>query len=117
MFVNITNHPFTRWSKEQLDEAEKIGGSGTLIDLGHPTINPSWGKGDITKLAERWVEKVFKQVTKHRGEKVVIHVMGETGFTHAFVTQAKTFPNWELIYSSTGRDPNKIFTFVRFRRY
>lgn len=44
VFINCSNHPSERWSREQKQAAE---GYGEIVDLPFPEVDPSWDAGQV----------------------------------------------------------------------
>ena len=116
MFINLTNHPSSGWSEEQLTAAKLY---GEVVDLSFPNIEPYFTSKDIYELADERVEGI-KLLDIHP----VVHVMGEMTFTYAVVSRLKAL-GISCVASTTERivkmmsDGKKIseFKFVRFREY
>ncbi len=48
MLINLSNHPLSSWSEQQLQAATSY---GKCIDLPFPDINPLWGEQEIEQLS------------------------------------------------------------------
>lgn len=116
MFINLTNHPSSGWSKEQLGAARQY---GEIVDLSFPVIEPGFTSKDVSHLADVAVEEI-----KDLDVNLVVHVMGEMTFTYAVVSRLKAL-GITCLASTTERnttmtaDGKKIseFKFVQFREY
>ena len=116
MFINLTNHPSSGWSKEQLEAAQRY---GEIVDLSFPIVEPGFTSKDISELAGVVVGGI-----KKLDPAPVVHVMGEMTFTYAVVSRLKAL-GITCIASTTERntimtsDGKKIseFKFVQFREY
>ena len=116
MFINLTNHPSSGWSKEQLKAAQEY---GDVIDLSFPNIEPHFTSKEINELAEITIDGI-----KVLDNAPVVHVMGEMTFTYAIVSRLKA-KGITCVASTTERivkmmpDGKKIseFKFVQFREY
>lgn len=116
MFVNLTNHPSTGWSKEQLTATEQY---GEIVDIPFPNIEPDYTTEFVNSLAETTVNALTAF-----GKNITVHVMGEMTFTYAVVSQLKV-QGIRCLASTTERntiitpDGKKIseFKFVQFREY
>ena len=71
LFINLSNHPSSSWTAEQLAAAEVF---GELIDMPFPQVAPDDTADDIKTLAEAQVASIMKQAETHT---VTVHVMGE----------------------------------------
>lgn len=116
MFINLTNHPSSGWSQEQLNAALQY---GEIVDISFPIIEPFFTKAEVDELSNVTVETI-----KGLDECPVVHVMGEMTFTYAVVERLKT-QGITCVASTTERlvkmmpDGKKIseFKFVQFREY
>ena len=116
MFINLSNHPSSGWSLEQLKAAKKYGEG---IDLAFPNIEPSFTSKDVNELADVTAEGIL-EIDAH----AVVHIMGEMTFTFMVVTRLKEM-GIKCIASTTERkttyndDGTKLseFSFVKFREY
>lgn len=117
MFINLTNHPSEKWSKEQLEAAQQY---GKVVDMAFPIIEPTFSKEDILSLVKECMETIMGI----KEEEIVVHVMGEMTFTHNLVNALKAV-GITCLASTTERntiitpDGRKIseFKFVQFREY
>ena len=116
MFINLTNHPSSGWSQDQLNAAQKF---GEIVDISFPVIEPFFSKAEVDELADITVEEI-----KNLDKNPVVHVMGEMTFTYAIVERLKA-RGLSCVASTTERlvkmmpDGKKIseFKFVQFREY
>lgn len=117
MFINLTNHPSEKWSREQLEAARNY---GEIVDMAFPVIEPTLTKEDILRLVKVYTE----MIVDNRDGKTVVHLMGEMTFTHNLVNALKD-AGITCFASTTERnivmtpDGKKIseFKFVQFREY
>ncbi len=131
MLINLSNHPSTKWSKEQIEAANKT--YGKIIDFQFPQIPPEWDVSTVKQLAINTVNDIIGTLAKENNEKSkfmdsegkwnAVHVMGEMTFTYNIVRLLKE-SEIPAIASTTNReviekDGKKIsvFKFVRFRDY
>lgn len=116
MFINITNHPSSDWSEEQLNAARSY---GKIVDIPFPNVKPDFTPANIGSLADALVEYV-----KTLCEAPVVHVMGELTFTYAVVSRLKALgitclastTERNAVIASDGKKVSK-FKFVQFREY
>ena len=119
VFINLSNHPFSTWSEEQLEAARKY---GRLEDMAFPTIDAEWDKDDISRVAGDIVLAIRKLAPVP--EATTVHVMGEMTMTYSLVETLMAL-GYRCLASTTERrswidqDGNKVtaFGFVRFREY
>lgn len=79
LFINLSNHPSSSWTAEQLAAAEAF---GELVDMPFPQVAPDATADDIKTLAEAQVEAIMKQAETHT---VTVHVMGEMSLIYRIV--------------------------------
>ncbi len=118
-FINISNHPSSKWSEKQLSAARKY---GEVIDWTFPTIGAEWSETEVNGLADQYVSRVSKEFPDPK--MVTLHVMGELNFTFSLVARLVA-KGYTCIASTTQRmveeKENQVkevrFDFVRFRKY
>ena len=76
--INISNHPSTTWTKEQLEHLTEL--FGPVEDIPFPNIHPSMTSDEVWDMANEMYYRIA-----HLGYQVTAHVMGEMVFTHALV--------------------------------
>lgn len=123
-FLNISNHPIDKWSKEQLNAAMEYADfkEDNMIEMGFPQIDPGWNEEKITDLAVEWLGKV--KVLAPYPFNSTVHVMGEMNFTLCLVKELMSC-GYKCVASTTKRNVNETdsgekisrFEFVRFREY
>lgn len=74
VFINLTNHPFSKWGDDQKVASEKF---GECIDIPFPFIDPYWSKEDVTALAKEYAVRIMEYAEK---SVVTVHLMGEFTF-------------------------------------
>lgn len=79
LFLNLSNHPSSKWSKEQLDAAAEF---GKIVDMPFPAVDPDCSFDIIENEAEMLVREIKSHALC---KKVVVHVMGEMGLTYCIV--------------------------------
>ncbi len=116
--INLTNHPYNLWTKEQKDCAEKQ--FENVIDYPFPNVEPDKSEKEISLLADN----VFEDIIKTFGKDIVIHLMGEFTLCFALVKRFQkqaivciaSCTERNVIISSNGEKITK-FEFKRFRQY
>lgn len=116
MFINLTNHPSSGWSQEQLNATLQY---GEIVDISFPIIEPFFTKAEVDELADITVEGI-----RSVDASPVVHIMGEMTFTYAVVERLKAL-GITCVASTTERlvkmmpDGKKVseFKFVQFREY
>jgi hypothetical protein len=117
MLLNLSNHPSTSWSEEQLRVAvEQYGG---VSDMLFPQVPPEADLEVVRRLAEGYYHRIRALDPWPRA----VHLMGEMTFTYQLVSllRAAGIP---CVASTTVRDVVEEdgvkvsrFRFVRFRPY
>lgn len=118
LFINLSNHPSDKWSKEQLDAAKMY---GECMDMPFPNIDPLEDENEISKIADKYVADILDNA---KDNEVTVHVMGEMNLTfnivrklqkHGITCVASTSYR---ITEDVGDGTKKIeFHFKRFRKY
>lgn len=120
IFINLSNHPSSRWSEEQMSAAREY---GDIIDMPFPKVDDFCGEDDILKLVDKYCKDILLE-THGRTQNIVVHIMGEMTFTYAMVKEL-TLMGITCVASTTERiteelpdgSKNVKFEFCRFRRY
>jgi hypothetical protein len=125
MLINLSNHPSSNWSEEQLLAAEDEFSS--IVDLPFPQIDPNATAEQVQTLAKQYFEKVRKLFANSGIVSLTtsaVHLMGELTFCHTLVNLL-LHKNYRCVASTTERtvieekDGKKTvqFRFVQFRDY
>ena len=80
MFVNFSNHPSVRWSKEQKEAAEKY---GEIVDIAFPNVDPKATESEISSLANKFIT----EISAMRPDAVMCQ--GEFTLSFAVITRLK----------------------------
>jgi len=119
VFVNLSNHPSSLWSEQQLAAAKQY---GEIVDMEFPFISPSIPDEGLERLVEEYHSRVLAY------GKPVVMLQGEFVFTYRLVKRLKE-DGIMVVASSTERvtseqiEPDgtttKVsqFEFVDFRSY
>lgn len=87
MFINVSNHPSSKWGVEQKREAEKY---GEIIDVTFPAISTESTSEELNNLVDDFIRNNLAVKTKLVDIKdVVFMVQGEFVFTFRLVTMLK----------------------------
>lgn len=124
MFINISNHPSSKWGEEQIAAAVaegRISGREEIIDIPFPNVPPTATARDLEKLAREILADDWNFPTSPAD---VWHVMGEMGLVFAIVLELRR-RGIRCVHSTTERvsvenaDGTKTvkFNFVQFRDY
>lgn len=119
MFINLSNHPSTLWSQEQLQAANHF---GACIDIPFPIVAPDADKDQIATLAIEYFNKI-KEVSNDNKE-ITVHLMGEMTFVYSLL-QLLQEAGIRTVASTTERQTKDLgdgqkesqFRFVQFRDY
>ena len=119
VFINCSNHPSERWSREQKQAAE---GYGEIVDLPFPEVDPSWDAGQVRNLAEKVVETMMQYhiaAVMCQGEftltYAIIRKLKEKGIT---VLAACSRRRVEEITNADGSSQKQaVFSFEGFREF
>lgn len=113
--INISNHPSSKWGKDQLEATKDFGKQ--IIDIPFPPVDPMTTEEGISMLAKDLVDKVI--LNRER----VVHIMGEMTLTYKVVTMLKAL-NITCVASTTEREvvedgntKTVKFNFMQFREY
>lgn len=118
MFINLSNHPSTKWSEAQIEAAKQY---GDIVDLPFPQVDPKGDEDYIAGLADEYCHKVLDLADSH---PVTVHLMGEMTLTFALVIRMKA-KGLVCLASTTERIVTEeapgvktnVFRFARFRKY
>lgn len=119
VFINLSNHPYSTWSEDQLEAARQY---GELKYLEFPAVNPEWDDNDISDAAGKLIREIREMAPVP--EASTLHIMGEMTLTYSLVETFKAL-GYRCVASTTERHSwtdeqgNKVtsFRFVRFREY
>ncbi|MCR5140639.1 MAG: OPT/YSL family transporter [Bacteroidaceae bacterium] len=118
MFINLTNHPSSGWSEEQLNAAQAY---GEIVDIPFPIVNEKSTEGEIRRLADKYLA-IIK--SKGRPQDLTVHIMGEQTFCYALIAKLQK-EGIRCLASCTEHDSFindagqkvSVFHFARFREY
>ena len=118
LFLNISNHPSSKWNSGQLAVAATY---GDVVDIPFPVVAPDADSQELQTLVHDCVQKVLSMGDAN---SITVHIMGEMTFTFMVVTRLKDM-GIRCVASTTERkttyndDGTKLseFSFVRFREY
>jgi hypothetical protein len=116
MFVNISNHPSSKWSTAQRSAAEQLGGA--IIDIPFPNIPATATRQEIAKLAKA----MFADLVERYPTPGYAMVAGG-GTLCSLLILALSILGWEVVFACSERntvendDGSKTvrFDFVQFR--
>lgn len=121
MIINLSNHPSSGWSPQQIQAAEAQ--YGTIVDLEFPVIDPDWETNVISDLANDYLAKILAAVEASADERNAVYTAGEFVFVYQMVKLLEE-NDVEAVSATSKRevieDGEKkisVFKFVRFRNY
>lgn len=121
MLINLSNHPSSKWSEIQINQAEKL--YKQVIDLPFPNIKPDLAEFEVDSLAKEYISQFILLLNDHENENNAVHVMGEYTLTYSIVSGLLK-KGIKCISSTTERvveeESDKkitIFRFIQFREY
>jgi hypothetical protein len=117
MFINISNHPSSKWGDKQIKAAKRLGGE--ITDIPFPNVSPHYNRNIVEEMAESLIKQL------HLERIPVIHIMGEMTLTYNVIKRIKEINSFILIVASTTernvveKNGKKIveFNFIQFRAY
>lgn len=122
-FINLTNHPSTKWGQEQLDAARQF--ADEIIDVSFPNVPPAADEAEVHDIGERVLEHL-----NSLGSIRAVLVQGEFTLTHFLVTELHKRGTATCVAATTDRKvvgetiapdgtakKDVVFTFKRFRKY
>ena len=122
MLINLSNHPSSIWSEEQVKSAKD--NYDRIIDLVFPDIYPAADLKEVERIVRKYFTDIKNILTQSKDENNAVHLMGEFTFTFNLLEMLKQ-NNIHAVASTTSREVfedekgNKIskFNFIRFRNY
>ncbi len=122
MFINLSNHPALKWSKEQSAAAAEY---GEIVDIPFPSVPAEADEAEVNALAETYAEKVTDLSDP---KQCVVMVQGE--FTCSFrIIEKLIRKGYKVLAACSERMVEEsrnekgeyvktaYFAFVRFREY
>ena len=121
MLINLSNHPVSVWSEDQISMGVKQ--FGQIMDIPFPNIPPADSKHLILRKASSYAKKCFRFLSDSKDKNNAVHIMGELTFTFAVVNLLKQ-NNVLCVASTTERivihgdnAKTSYFKFIKFREY
>jgi len=120
--INISNHPSSRWSQQQLDSAKQF--CEQIIDVQFPLVDPNASEREIHQLASDIFQKHILSLPEWKNS--VVMVQGEFSLSYALFMLCKSNA-LPVVIPTTKREAHEkvlpdgsvikkaIFRFVRWR--
>jgi CRISPR-associated protein Csx16 len=117
IFVNLTNHPKSRWTAEQTEAASDLGKGIQVEDLCFPAVPPDADEARVGEIAEECVAQIPAGATHAlvQGEFTLTAELVRRLQARGIVCLAATSAR-EVDEAEAGRRTS-VFKFARFRRY
>ena len=116
MLINLSNHPSSGWSDEQLRDCAPY---GEVVDMPFPRVDPAWGEADVARVADEVCRRILAMEDVR-----AVHVAGEHTLTFAVVTRllragvcCLTSTTDRIVQDLPDGQMVKTFRFVRLRKY
>jgi len=126
MFINISNHPSSRWSEAQLSAAKALG-CGDVWDIAFPNVPPGASPDEVTTLAFTTIGKCSDLLHSRWEEPRIFMVQGEFSLTYK-ITSLLHFVKEVVVVACSERktverqledgktSKEAVFEFVQFRK-
>ena len=119
MLLNLSNHPYSTWQKEQCQAAKEL--FGGVADMPFPNVDPYADETEIMEIAETYFQKIQ---TEYSAEIAAVHLMGELCFCFELARLLQSI-GIKVVASTTERkvieqeegQKTVVFHFIRFREY
>ena len=116
MFFNVSNHPSSKWSAEQIEAAKAL--CGEIRDIAFPNVSPTATTADVSALADRLAAEI--------PDGSVVMAQGEFSLTYALTRRLRDRGVTVAVACSDRRvvetvktdgmvEKTAIFTFAGFR--
>ena len=124
MLINLSNHPYKKWSDVQKAKATEL--FGAVTDIPFPAVDPAASTAEVVILANEYFNKIVNIFGTKADEtlKNAVHIQGEFTFVCNLVTLLKK-SKINCVASTSDRNVESFengkktinFTFVQFREY
>lgn len=118
-FVNFSNHPSSKWSKEQIDAASEY---GEIIDVAFPSLGTDINENDIRIIGEECVANILEKnpaIVMCQGEFTltfyVVNELMRIGIT--CVSACTKRISKEIMLDDGSVHKESLFVFEGFRKY
>lgn len=122
MMLNVSNHPFEKWSPEQKEAAVK--NYGPVTDVPFPNVPPGATTGVVEDLARKLYNEHIAPLHDGLGDPKAVLVQGEMTLTYALVDMlrvedipAVAATTERVVADNPDGTKTSTFKFVQFRPY
>jgi NADH:ubiquinone oxidoreductase subunit C len=115
MFLNISNHSYTKWSDSQFETAYKLGGE--VMDIPFPNVPPDATSEEVKDIAKNLIAQHLTKISKSN----VVMVQGEFSLFYVLVNMLKALRIQTVVATTerkvveNGNTKTTVFEFVQFR--
>jgi len=122
MFINVSNHPSTRWSEEQFKAAHAI--SDTIVDIPFPNVPAN--ETHVTGIAHGIIDSVYSVLKGELPKDTTVMVSGELSVSF-YAIQSLLRRGFKVVVACSERISQEqvqpdgstkkvaVFKFVQFR--
>ena len=128
-FINISNHPSSKWSSRQLEAAKAL--ADVIIDVPFPNVPADASISDVKGMAEELaINKVWPYINDYKVEHLTILLQGEMTLVAALlrilqipgnginvVAACSERNSVETVNPDGSTTKTAVFKFVQFRSY
>jgi len=119
VFINLSNHPSSRWADNQIAAAREY---GEIVDIIFPEIDPTATCMEISRLADEYCERIREYSV------AAVMVQGEFTFSYALIKRLTSL-GIKVVAACTQRNVGEellsdgtlvkktVFSFCGFRAY
>lgn len=119
LFINFSNHPHSKWSDQQIRDAEAY---GDIKDISFPNVDAGLTCSDIDTLSEKYINEILSykpDCVLCQGEftlaYAVISKLRQKGIKTAAACSERIVA--EKINPDGNIERTSVFRFVQFREY
>ena len=117
-FINFSNHPSSKWSAVQFEEARKY---GEIIDIPFPMVDPAMDSDSLKVLMDEYIQKIMSyrpNVVMCQGEMTAaFYAVSALIKNNIKVLAACSERRVSEAYGNGTSIKTVEFLFVRFREY
>lgn len=114
VLVNFSNHPSSKWDKDQMEAAEQY---GRVVDIAFPVIDENDDEEKIKKIGDEYLEEIMQYAP------AAVMLQGEFTLSYYVIKELRK-RNITVLAACTKRETYmngdikiSIFKFKRFRAY